>query len=144
MLATLWTVYLIGYIIFTLPFASFSVVYIGGMILPGILFTGWKMFEGMQAGGEFSVYYKVMGRWYLQCWAMILLPCAIIANYGTEWLWIAAATMIIVPTIIWFFMLYLMEIGTMLIEKETYNSCKRAGRDVWSTTSELNWEERNQ
>ena len=142
MLGTLWTVYLIGYAIFTLPFAGFSMVYIIGFFLPGILFATWKIFEAMQSGGEFSVYTKVMGRFYFQCWAMILLPCAVLMNYGSEWIWIVAATMLILPTIIWYFMRYFVEIGTMLTDYESYDSCKRAGRDVWSTTNDLNWEEK--
>lgn len=142
MLGTLWTVYLVIYIILTLPFAGCSLVYIVGMILPGILYALWKMFEAMQDGGEFSVYSKVMGRWFFQAMAMILLPCSIMMNYGPNWIWIACITMLVVPTIIWFWMFHWMNISTMLIDKETYDSCKRAGRDTWTTTSELNWEER--
>lgn len=141
MLRPLWTVYLIGYLVFTLPFAGFSLVYIAGMILPGILFAAWQIFEAAQAGGEFTTYYRVMGRFYIQCWAMALLPCAVIANYGPEWVWISAATMLIVPTIIWVWMYYWTNIWTMLLDKETYDAYRRSGRDAWTTEHDLNMDD---
>lgn len=141
MLATLWTLYLIVYVILTLPFAKFSLVYLGGMILPGILFTFWRMFEAMQAGGEFTVYYKVMGRWYFQLWAFMILPCGVVANFGPEWVGISSITMLMVPTIFWWFMSIWTNTGLMLIDKEQYDFYKSHGRDAWTTEHDLNWDD---
>lgn len=97
------------------------------MALPGILYGGWRMFETLQKEGNFSVYYKVMGRWYFQIWSYIVLPCAVIANMDDSLLFAALGTMILLPTIIWFWMFFWM-LGM-------------TGKETWVSEHELNWEE---
>ncbi len=140
MLRTLWTLYLILYLVLSSPFARISLVYFGCMMLPGILFVGWRMFEAMQAGCGFSTYHKVMGRWYFWSWAVLSVPCAVLANMSDQMLLVAFVSYLSVPTVIWFAMYHGVNILTMVTDYETYDYCHRNRVDVWTSCNDLNWE----